>query len=69
MGRVQEQTGTVLSNLDSNNLSRAGLLGDSGSHKKTGVRLATIGTHRSTRRIVGLLPHDPQIITKVKRGT
>jgi len=49
----KSETGTTLSDLDSNDLGRAGLLGDGGSHKKTGIRLATIGTHRSTRRIVG----------------
>ena len=38
----KNETGTILSDLDSNDLSRAGLL-DAGSHKKTGIRLATIG--------------------------
>jgi len=38
----KSETSTSLSDLDSNNLTRLGLLGDSGSHKKTGIRPATI---------------------------
>ena len=49
----KSEIGTSLSDLDSNDLYRAGLLGNSGSHKKTGIRPATIGTRYSTRRIVG----------------
>jgi len=48
----KSETGTSLSVLDSNHLSSAGLLGHSGSHKKTDIRPATIGTRHSTRRIV-----------------
>ncbi|KAL4063837.1 P-loop containing nucleoside triphosphate hydrolase protein [Scleroderma citrinum] len=42
----KNETGTILSDLDSNDLSRAGLLGDVNSQKKTGIRLATIDNYQ-----------------------